>query len=93
MGIVSWLVLGLIVGVLANVLARVRFPGGFLGTLAGGTVGAVLGGLLFSTISGRGVRGFDFVSLLIALIGALLLLSLLRRLGRTAPRPVARIRP
>lgn len=93
MGILSWLLLGLIVGVLANLLARGRFPGGILGTLAGGTFGAFLGGVLFSTIAGRGVSRFDLLSLLVALIGALLLLTVLRRLGRTEPRPVARIRP
>jgi uncharacterized membrane protein YeaQ/YmgE (transglycosylase-associated protein family) len=93
MGILSWLLLGLIVGALANVLARGRFPGGLLGTLAGGSIGAVLGGVLFSATAGRGIRGFDFVSILIALVGALLLLSVLRQLGRAEPRPVTRRRP
>ena len=82
MGILGWIVLGLIVGALANLLLPGRFPGGLLGTIVGGAVGAFLGGALFSAVTGRGITGFNLVSLLIAFIGAALLLTLLRLAGQ-----------
>ncbi len=87
MGILSWIVVGAIVGLLANWLVAGRFPGGIFGTVVGGTLGAVLGGLIFSLVLGRGVTGFDAISLLIAFAGAAVLLTVLRMAGRAEPRP------
>jgi uncharacterized membrane protein YeaQ/YmgE (transglycosylase-associated protein family) len=92
MGIVSWLVLGLIVGALANTFVRGSFPGATLGMIVGGVAGAFLGGAIFSLIAGRGVTGFDLVSLVVAFIGASLLLVLLRWVGHAEPRPTPRPR-
>ncbi len=87
MGIISWIVLGTIIGFLANWLVPVRFPGGVLGTIAGGMAGAFLGGAIFSLIANRGGGGFDIVSLLIALVGAALLLTIVRKAGYADPHP------
>jgi uncharacterized membrane protein YeaQ/YmgE (transglycosylase-associated protein family) len=81
MGIISWIILGTIMGLLVNLTVPGKFPGGILGTIAGGAVGALLGGALFSLIASRGVEGLDVVSLLIAFIGAALLLTLVRMTG------------
>ena len=86
MGIPSWIVLGAIMGFLVNWLVPGKFPGGVLGTVAGGMAGAFLGGAAFSLIANRGVAGFDVVSLLIAFIGAALLLTIVRKAGYAHPR-------
>jgi uncharacterized membrane protein YeaQ/YmgE (transglycosylase-associated protein family) len=86
MGIISWIVLGTIVGFASNWLVPGRFPGGVLGTIAGGMAGAFLGGATFSLLADRGVAGLDILSLLIAFIGAALLLTLVRKAGYTEPR-------
>ena len=86
MSIVSWIVLGTIIGFLANWLVPGRFPGGILGTVAGGMAGAFLGGAIFSLVASRGVSGFDIVSLLLALVGAALLLAVVRKAGQAEPR-------
>jgi uncharacterized membrane protein YeaQ/YmgE (transglycosylase-associated protein family) len=86
MGIISWIVLGAIIGFLANRLVPGEFPGGVLGTIAGGAAGAFLGGAVFALIASRGVAGFDVVSLLIAFIGAALLLTIVRKAGYAEPR-------
>lgn len=86
MGIISWLVLGTIMGFLANWLVPGKFPGGVLGTMVGGVAGAFLGGAIFSLIADRGIAGFDIVSLLIAFVGAALLLTVLRKTGHAQPR-------
>ena len=86
MGILSWIVLGTIMGFLANRVVPGKFPGGVLGTVVGGIVGAFLGGAIFSLIASRGVGGFDIVSLLIAFVGAVLLLTIVRKAGYARPR-------
>jgi uncharacterized membrane protein YeaQ/YmgE (transglycosylase-associated protein family) len=86
MGIVSWVVLGTIVGIVVNWLLPGKFPGGVLGTIVGGMVGAFLGGAIFSLAADRGVSGVDPTSLLIAVVGAALLLMIVRKAGDAQPR-------
>ncbi len=86
MGIISWILLGTAMGILVNWLVPGKFPGGLIGTVVGGTAGAFLGGALFSLVADRGVTGIDGVSLLIAFVGAALLLTVVRIAGYGAPR-------
>ena len=86
MAILSWILVGTVVGLLANRLVAGRFPGGIFGPIVGGTLGALLGGLGFSLVLGRGVMGFDVISLLIAFAGAALLLTVLKKAGDAEPR-------
>jgi uncharacterized membrane protein YeaQ/YmgE (transglycosylase-associated protein family) len=85
MSIIGWIVLGTLAGFVANRVLPGRFPGGALGTLVGGMAGAVLGGGLFSLIADRGVAGLDVVSIAIALVGAGILLTLVRWAGHAEP--------
>jgi uncharacterized membrane protein YeaQ/YmgE (transglycosylase-associated protein family) len=85
MSIISWILLGTIMGFLANWLVQGKFPGGVLGTITGGVAGAFLGGAIFSLIANRGVSGFDIASLLIAFVGAALLLTVVRKAGYAEP--------
>ena len=78
MQILSWIVLGLIVGGLAKLIMPGKDPGGCIVTILIGIAGAFLGGYL-STVLGYGhVRGFDWVSLGTAIVGALILLVIYR---------------
>ncbi|MDZ4178761.1 MAG: GlsB/YeaQ/YmgE family stress response membrane protein [Coriobacteriia bacterium] len=74
MGILSWIVVGLIAGLLAKWI----FPGdqnaGFILTTVLGIVGALVGGFIMSLIGGTGVTGFNLQTLLVATVGALLVL-------------------
>ena len=84
MGILSWLLLGLIAGFLASVVMK---GGGYgiIGDIIVGIVGAFLGGFLFSLLGGTGVTGFNLWSLLVAFIGACVLIAILRAVsGRRA---------
>lgn len=86
MGILAWIILGLIAGWLAGLL----FQGhgfGFLGDTVIGIVGAILGGLLGSALFGWGVTGFNLSSLILAIIGAIILLAIVKALRprRTYP--------
>lgn len=78
MGFIAWIVLGLIAGVIAKLLMPGRDPGGFIVTTLLGIAGGVLGGWIGSMVLGRSVDGFNFGSLALAVLGAVVLLVLYR---------------
>jgi uncharacterized membrane protein YeaQ/YmgE (transglycosylase-associated protein family) len=86
MGILAWIILGLIAGAIAKAIMPGRDPGGFIVTALIGIVGAVIGGFLGNMLFGiGGVSGVDIRSILIAVVGALLLLWIYRMaVGRRA---------
>jgi uncharacterized membrane protein YeaQ/YmgE (transglycosylase-associated protein family) len=78
MGIISWIFLGLIAGALAKFLVPGKDPGGLIVTILIGIVGAILGGFLGSFIGLGKVESFDFGGIIIATLGAIILLVLYR---------------
>jgi len=79
MGILSWIVVGLIAGWLAGQVMR---GGGYglIGDIVIGIVGGLLGGWIASTLLhiGAGVNGINLESILVAFVGAVVLLVLVR---------------
>ena len=49
-----------------------------------GIVGAILGGWLMSFFGQSGVTGFNFYSFLVAVVGAVVLIAIVRAVRRTA---------
>jgi uncharacterized membrane protein YeaQ/YmgE (transglycosylase-associated protein family) len=78
MGFISWIFLGLIAGALAKFLVPGKDPGGFIVTILIGIVGAILGGFLGSFIGLGRVESFDLGGVIIATLGAIILLVLYR---------------
>ncbi|HEV3455856.1 MAG TPA: GlsB/YeaQ/YmgE family stress response membrane protein [Thermoanaerobaculia bacterium] len=86
MSLLAWIVLGLVAGLIAKALVPGRDPGGCIITILIGIAGALLGGWL-STLFGFGglAGGLDLRNLIIAVLGAIVLLVLWRLLhGRKA---------
>jgi uncharacterized membrane protein YeaQ/YmgE (transglycosylase-associated protein family) len=83
MSILAWIVLGLIAGAIAKAIMPGRDPGGILVTMLIGIVGAFLGGFLGSLITGTGLTGFSVWSIVLAIVGALLLLWIYRMTTRS----------
>ena len=81
MGLISWIVFGLIAGAIAKFLMPGKDPGGCIITIIVGVVGAVLGGWIATLLGFGGISGFDWRSLFIAILGALLLLFLWRMIS------------
>ena len=79
MGILSWIVLGLIAGFLAGQFMK---GGGYglIGDIILGIIGALVGGFLASTLLGLDVNGFNVVSILIAFVGACIVIAIARML-------------
>jgi len=83
MGILAWIVVGLIAGWLASQVMR---GGGYglIGDIILGAVGAVIGGFLAATLlkMPNAVNGINVPSILVAFIGAVILIGILRMLPR-----------
>ncbi len=82
--IIGWIIIGGIAGALAKFIMPGDDPGGFVITIILGIAGALVGGFLASLI-GLGGGGFIW-SIIIATIGAIILLAIYRAVagGRTA---------
>jgi len=88
-GILSWIVVGLVAGVIAKLLLPGRDPGGCIITMLIGIAGAILGGFLVGLfVGGNVVTGVNVTTILVAVVGAIILLLLYRLLlGRRASSP------
>ena len=78
MGLGSWILMGLIAGAVGKFLLPGKDPGGCIVTIIIGIAGALLGGFLATYLGYGGVSGFDIRSFVVATLGAILLLLVLR---------------
>lgn len=70
-----WIIIGGVAGWLARKILKTPPPFGVVGDIVVGIVGAVIGGYLLGLLGGSGGGGI-FVSLLTAVVGAVILLWL-----------------
>ncbi len=73
MGFIAWLVLGLIAGFIASKIYAGSGQGVILDIVLG-VVGAFVGGFVFNIFGGAGVTGFNIYSMIVAIIGAIIVL-------------------
>ena len=73
MSMIAWIVLGLIAGFIASKLVN-KTGEDIVLDLGLGIVGAVVGGFVFNQLGAAGVTGFNLYSMLVAVIGAVLVL-------------------
>jgi uncharacterized membrane protein YeaQ/YmgE (transglycosylase-associated protein family) len=83
--VLQWIVLGLVAGFIASKIVNKRGEGVVLDILLG-VVGAVIGGWLFRALGTAGATGFNVWSLLVAVVGAVVLLLI----GHAVRRSVLR---
>ncbi len=84
-GIIAWIVVGLIAGILAKWVMPGPDPGGVITTILVGVAGALVGGfVLNSLLGGPGVSGINLTSILVATLGAIILLAVYRLITRRA---------
>jgi uncharacterized membrane protein YeaQ/YmgE (transglycosylase-associated protein family) len=86
MGILSWIIVGLIAGWLAGLVMK-GSGYGILGDMLLGIVGAVVGGFLASALFGVAdpLTGFDLTTLIVAFIGAVIVVAIVRALPGRSP--------
>ena len=74
-GIIGWIVVGLIAGILAKFIMPGDDPGGIIVTILIGIAGGLLGGFVASQF---GIGGGNIMNIVIATVGAFVLLALYR---------------
>jgi uncharacterized membrane protein YeaQ/YmgE (transglycosylase-associated protein family) len=74
MSIIAWIVFGLIAGFIASKIVNKTGEGALLDIVLG-VVGAVVGGFVFNLLGASGVTGFNIWSMIVAVIGAVILLG------------------
>lgn len=73
MSFLAWIVVGLIAGFIASKLIN-KTGGGLLFDLVLGIIGALVGGWLFNQFGSDGVSGINLWSILVATVGAIIVL-------------------
>jgi uncharacterized membrane protein YeaQ/YmgE (transglycosylase-associated protein family) len=81
MSILAWIVLGLISGFIASKLVN-NSGQGVLMDMVLGIIGAVVGGWLFNEFGHIGVTGFNLYSMVVAVIGAVVVLLVVHAVRR-----------
>ncbi len=83
MGILAWIILGLIAGFIGSKLVN-KSGEGLIMDIVLGVVGAVVGGFIFSLFGAGGVTGLNLYSLVVAVIGAVVVLMAYHAIVRRA---------
>ena len=81
MSFIAWIILGLISGFIASKIVN-RTGEGVLLDIVLGIVGAFVGGWLFNTFGRVGVTGLNIYSMVVAVIGAIVVLVIYHALVR-----------
>jgi len=74
MSIITWIILGLIAGWLASMVSK--GSGGIIMDIILGIIGAFVGGFVMNLFGASGVTGFNLYSILVAFIGAVILIAI-----------------
>lgn len=80
MGLLSWIIVGGLAGLIAQWIMGGRM--GCLMTVILGIVGALIGGFLMSLFGYGGVDGINIWSIIVATLGAIVLLAIARMIRR-----------
>ncbi len=82
MNILLWIVLGAIAGYLASVVMKTNASQGTMGDIVLGILGAIVGGFGMNLFGQPGVTGFNVYSILVAVLGAVVVIYLGRAMSR-----------
>lgn len=69
-----WIVLGGLAGWLASMIMRTDRQQGILMNIVLGVIGAIIGGFVMNLFGAPGVTGFNLYSLIVAIVGAVILI-------------------
>lgn len=75
--LILWIILGAVAGWIASLIMKRDRAMGPLANIVIGIIGAILGGFLFNLVGLPGDTGFNLWTLLVAVVGAVVLLVLI----------------
>ena len=82
MGIIGWIIIGAIAGWIASLLTGNDKKMGAGANIVVGIIGGFIGGIVMNLLGGSGITGFNMWSLLVAVIGAVILLWVVNAIKR-----------
>jgi uncharacterized membrane protein YeaQ/YmgE (transglycosylase-associated protein family) len=82
MSLILWIILGAVAGWIAGLITH--SGGNILWDIILGIVGALVGGYLMQLVGQPGVTGFNIYSLIVAIIGAIILIWIGRLIRRSS---------
>lgn len=80
MSYITWILVGGIAGWIASIIMGNNAEQGIFGNIIAGVLGAFIGGWIMNFFNAPGVTGFDFRSIAVAVIGAVIFIGLKRKL-------------
>ncbi len=78
MEIILWIILGGVAGWIASIIMKTDRAQGTISDIIVGVLGALIGGFIMNFFGQSGVTGFNFYSLIVAIIGAVVLIWISR---------------
>lgn len=78
MGILAWIILGGFAGWVASIIMGTNKSMGILLNVITGVIGAAIGGFIYGLFGGEGVTGFNWYSFFVSLVGAVVLIWLVK---------------
>lgn len=82
MNIIVWIAFGALAGWIASLITRTNEQQDAVGNIVTGIIGAVLGGFVLSLLGGEGFSGFNALGLLTAVMGAVILIGIMKSISR-----------
>jgi uncharacterized membrane protein YeaQ/YmgE (transglycosylase-associated protein family) len=82
MGFIAWIILGGIAGWIASMITGKDGDMGIIANIIVGIIGGLIGGFIVKLLGGSGVTGFNLWSLLVAVLGAVILLLIVKAFHR-----------
>ena len=80
--IIVWIIFGALAGWIASIIMKTNQEQGALANIVVGILGAFTGGFLMRMLTGNDVTGFNVMSLIVAIIGAVILLAIYKAVRR-----------
>lgn len=74
MNILLWIIFGALAGWIADIITSSKH--GLIANIVLGVIGAFVGGFVFNFFGAAGVTGFNIYSILVAIIGAIILIGI-----------------
>jgi uncharacterized membrane protein YeaQ/YmgE (transglycosylase-associated protein family) len=74
MNFIAWIIFGAIAGWIASIITGRNAQMGACANIIVGILGAVIGGFIMQSFGVQGITGFNFPSMIVAILGAVLLL-------------------
>jgi uncharacterized membrane protein YeaQ/YmgE (transglycosylase-associated protein family) len=84
LNILLWIILGALAGWIASIIMGTNAQMGALANIVVGIIGAFIGGFVMNALGTEGTTGFNIWSLLVAVLGAIILIFIARLLQRAA---------